>query len=81
MDKGQRQDALLSVQSFAPMQGTPRDMDLEARRRAVITRPEVQAAIRQVGRVEVTRWRRNRGISTVGHRFQATRDSAGDWGC
>jgi len=47
-----RQYALLSVQAFAPTPGTPRDADEEARRRAVIARPDVQAAIRKVGRVE-----------------------------
>jgi beta-barrel assembly-enhancing protease len=48
----ERQDALLSIQSFAPSPGTQRDMDLGARRRAVIARPEVQEEIRKVGRVE-----------------------------
>jgi tetratricopeptide (TPR) repeat protein len=52
MDTDQRQDALLSAQAFEPTPGTPRDMELAARRRAVITRPDVQAAIRKVGRVE-----------------------------
>lgn len=55
MDTGQRQDAILSVQSFAPTQGTPRDTNWDARRRAVIARPEVQAAIRKVGRVGIYR--------------------------
>jgi hypothetical protein len=48
----ERQDALLSVQDFAPAPGTPRDAELEARHRMVVARPEVQAAIRKVGRVE-----------------------------
>jgi len=52
MDAGQRQDALLSVQAFAPTPGTPLDTDWDARRRAVIAMPEVQAAIQKVGRVE-----------------------------
>jgi hypothetical protein len=52
MDPSERQDALLGIQSFAPTPETPRDMDLDARLRAVIARPEVQAAIRKVGRVE-----------------------------
>jgi hypothetical protein len=52
LDKDLRQDALLSVQSFAPTPGTPRDMELEARRRTVIAQPDVQAAIQKVGRLE-----------------------------
>ena len=52
LNKNLRQDALLSVQGFAPIPGTPRDMELEARRRTVIARPDVQAAIQKVGRVE-----------------------------
>lgn len=52
LDKDERQDALLSVQMFAPTPDTPRDMELEARRRAMINRPGVQAAIQKVGRVE-----------------------------
>jgi tetratricopeptide (TPR) repeat protein len=51
-DKDQRQDALEHLQHYAPTPGTQRHMDREARRRAVIARPEVQAAIRAVGRVE-----------------------------
>jgi hypothetical protein len=52
LDKDQRQAALLSVQGFAPIPGTPRDMTLAARRRAVIARPDVRAAIDKVGRVD-----------------------------
>jgi hypothetical protein len=52
LDKYERQDALLSVQIFAPTPDTPRDMALEARRRAMIDRPDVQAAIQTVGRVD-----------------------------
>jgi hypothetical protein len=48
----ERQDALQGIQAFAPTPGTPRDMDFDARRRAVIARPEVQEEIRRVGRVE-----------------------------
>jgi tetratricopeptide (TPR) repeat protein len=48
----ERQDALLSIQTFAATPGTPRTMELDARRRAVIARPEVQEEIRKVGRVE-----------------------------
>jgi hypothetical protein len=52
LDKGQRQEALLSVQGFASVPGTPRDTTLEARRRALIARGDVQAAIDKVGRIE-----------------------------
>jgi beta-barrel assembly-enhancing protease len=52
LDKDQRQQALLSVQVFLPAPDTPRDMELEARRRAMINRRDVQAAIKKVGRVE-----------------------------
>jgi hypothetical protein len=51
LDPDRRQDALLEVQTFATAPGTPQDMELEARQRAMIARPEVQAAIRKVGRV------------------------------
>ena len=44
----ERQDALLSIQTFAATPGTPRTMELDARRRAVIARPEVQEEIRKV---------------------------------
>jgi beta-barrel assembly-enhancing protease len=52
LDKGQRQQALLGVQVFLPTPDTSRGMELEARRRAIINRPDVQAAIQKVGRVE-----------------------------
>lgn len=51
-DSDEREDALLNIQAFAPTLQTPRDMDFDARRREVISRPEVQAEIRKVGRVE-----------------------------
>jgi hypothetical protein len=51
-DPLERQDSLLSVQTFAPTPMAPRDQELEARRRAVIARSDVQAAIQKVGRVE-----------------------------
>jgi tetratricopeptide (TPR) repeat protein len=51
-DPVERQDALLSVQNFAPTLMTARDQDLDARQRAVIARSDVQAAIHHVGRVE-----------------------------
>jgi hypothetical protein len=52
LDTSERQDALLGVQAFAPTPGTPRDMEIDARHRAVMLRPEVQAAIQKVGRVD-----------------------------
>ena len=51
LDKDLRQDALLEAQDFAPTPGTPHDMELDARERALLTRPEVRAAIAKVGRV------------------------------
>ena len=48
----ERQDALLSIQNFAPALSTPRDKDMDARRRSVIARSDVQAEIWKVGRVE-----------------------------
>jgi beta-barrel assembly-enhancing protease len=52
LDKYERQGALLSVQIFAPTPDTLRNRELESRRRAMINRPDVQAAIQKVGRVE-----------------------------
>jgi hypothetical protein len=52
LGKDERQEALLNVQLFAPIPDTPRNVALEARRRAVINRPDVQAAIQKVGRVD-----------------------------
>ena len=51
----QRQNALLFVQTYAPATGTPRELDLDARQRAVVARRDVQTAIRKVGRVETYR--------------------------
>jgi tetratricopeptide (TPR) repeat protein len=51
LDKDLRQDALLGVQNFAPTPETRREMELDARDRALLTRPEVRAAIEKVGRV------------------------------
>jgi tetratricopeptide (TPR) repeat protein len=51
----ERQNALLFVQTYAPAMGTPRELELDARQRAVIARADVQAAIRKVGRVETYR--------------------------
>jgi tetratricopeptide (TPR) repeat protein len=52
LDKVERQEALEHVQSYAPTPETPRNMEWDARRRAIIARPEVQAAIQEVGRIE-----------------------------
>jgi hypothetical protein len=52
LDKVERQEALEHIQSYAPMLGTPRDMEWDARRRAIIARPDVQASIQKVGRIE-----------------------------
>jgi tetratricopeptide (TPR) repeat protein len=52
LDTDQRQAALQSVQDYAPRPEPQRSMDLDARWRAIIARPKVQAAIRKVGRVE-----------------------------
>jgi tetratricopeptide (TPR) repeat protein len=54
-DADDRQNALRFVQTYAPVTGTARELDLDARRRAVIARADVQAAIRKVGRVEAYR--------------------------
>jgi tetratricopeptide (TPR) repeat protein len=52
LDPDQRVAALASVQSYAQAPSTPRVEDLRARRKAMIARREVQAAILKVGRVE-----------------------------
>jgi hypothetical protein len=52
MNAWERQDALLDIQSFAATPESPRDVEFDARHRAVIAMPEVQEAIRKVGRVE-----------------------------
>jgi tetratricopeptide (TPR) repeat protein len=52
LDTDQRQAALEAVQDYALAPGPQRSMDLDARWRAIIARPKVQAAIRKVGRVE-----------------------------
>lgn len=51
-DVNERREALLNIQNYAPTPGTPLEMEREARFRTVIARPEIQAAIRKVGRVE-----------------------------
>jgi hypothetical protein len=52
LDEAQRRKALLSVQTYAPTPGTPLEMLWHSRRRAIIARSDVQAAIKKVGRVE-----------------------------
>ncbi|HEX3845864.1 MAG TPA: hypothetical protein VHV81_00670, partial [Steroidobacteraceae bacterium] len=54
-DSDERQNALQRVQVYLPAPSTPRQLELEARWRTVIARPEVQAAIRRVGRIETYR--------------------------
>jgi tetratricopeptide (TPR) repeat protein len=52
-DPDMREDALLSAQDWmADGQRTPRDKEIDRRYRAMIARPDVQAAIKAVGRVE-----------------------------
>ena len=51
-DSDQREEALEHVQDYAPTPGTARDLDWDTQRGAVIAKPEVQAAIHSVGRVE-----------------------------
>jgi hypothetical protein len=51
-DKDLRSAALLSVQEYAVPLRTPRQAELERRRRALIARSDVQAEIQKVGRVE-----------------------------
>jgi tetratricopeptide (TPR) repeat protein len=52
LDPDQRQAALQGIQAYSPRPEPQRSMDLDARWRAIIARPKVQAAIRKVGRVE-----------------------------
>lgn len=51
-DAGERQEALVSVQYYAPEPEGPVAATLDARLRAVIAREDVQDAIKRVGRVE-----------------------------
>jgi tetratricopeptide (TPR) repeat protein len=51
-DKDLRWETLLSIQQYAVPQLTPRQAELEKRRRALIARPDVQAEIQRVGRIE-----------------------------
>ncbi len=51
-DKDQRAETLLSIQEYATPLRTPRQVELDKRSRALIARPDVQAAIRKVGRIE-----------------------------
>jgi tetratricopeptide (TPR) repeat protein len=51
-DRDLRSATLLSIQDYAVPQLTPRQAELEKRRRALIARPDVQAEIRKVGKIE-----------------------------
>lgn len=51
-DKDQRMAALLSIQEYALPPQMPQETAVSARQRAMIARPDVQAAIKQVGRIE-----------------------------
>jgi hypothetical protein len=51
-DEDLRSAALLSIQDYAVPLLTPRQAELEKRRRALIGRPDVQAAIQKGGRIE-----------------------------
>jgi len=51
-DKNQRTQALADVQTYAIPLRTPRQVEYDARWRTVLARPDVRAAIRQVGRIE-----------------------------
>jgi hypothetical protein len=53
-DPWRRSGALMSVQQFAPGAKGPRDVRLRRRWDAIVARPEVQAAIAEVGRAQ--RW-------------------------
>lgn len=51
-DVSQRAATLLSVQTYGSWRKTPRMLEFDARRRAVLARADVQEAIQKVGRVE-----------------------------
>jgi beta-barrel assembly-enhancing protease len=51
-DKDLRWQTLLSIQDYAVPQLTARQADFEKRRRALLARPDVQAQIQKVGRIE-----------------------------
>jgi hypothetical protein len=51
LDPDWRQNALGNVQTYTPEQATPRDLEMRARWRSVLARPDVQQAIAKVGRV------------------------------
>jgi tetratricopeptide (TPR) repeat protein len=51
-DVKQREAALLSVQTYGSWRKTPRTLQFDARRRAVLTRVDVREAVQKVGRVE-----------------------------
>jgi hypothetical protein len=52
LDPATRPNALRNVQSFAPEQATPRDLEMRTRWQSVLARPDVQNTITRVGRVE-----------------------------
>jgi beta-barrel assembly-enhancing protease len=53
LDPVARQDALERVQNFAPTPHASRaEQEFDAQWRALIARPDVQAAIRKIGRIE-----------------------------
>jgi beta-barrel assembly-enhancing protease len=51
-DPSQRADALTIAQNYLSTPGTPRELERYARWRALLARPDVQAEIKRVGRVE-----------------------------
>jgi hypothetical protein len=51
-DESERRQALLGAQDFPLNPMATRDMRLEAKRRALISRPDVSRAIDKVGRIE-----------------------------
>jgi hypothetical protein len=52
LDPATRLNALRNVQTFAPEQATPRDLEMRARWQSVLARPDVQNTITRVGRVQ-----------------------------
>jgi hypothetical protein len=52
LDPATRPNALRNVQTFAPEQATPRDLEMRARWQSVLARPDVQNTITRVGRVQ-----------------------------
>jgi hypothetical protein len=54
-DRDQRSITLLAVQEYATPNETARETELRKRRRELIARPDVQAAVQKVGRIETYR--------------------------